>query len=332
MSNLENIEVIIQHSKTKNKKPIALNITQVVNSISVTTYLELKPGKLELSLKPLDSLEWVALGALITIKVDDEKLFFGYVFKYDVDQDRNCTITAYDQIRYLACKDTLVTKNATASDIFKQICDAYGIKYKIVAKSPHILAKRINDNKAYADMIAYALDKTLIDTNLWYFIRDNWGTVEFLDLYDERTNLALGDASLVSKYSYSESIDDETYNQVKLVRENKETKKREIYIQKDSTTINDWGTLQFFETVQDSMNDAQIKQRAATLLEYYNKPKKTFKIGTCLGDFRIKAGRSFVLLIEGIKTVAPYNQYVICSSCTHKITNGVHLMELEVLI
>ena len=60
-------------------------------------------------------------------------------------------------------------------------------------------------------MIAYALDKTLIDTNLWYFIRDNWGTVEFLDLYDERTNLALGDASLVSKYSYSESIDDETY-------------------------------------------------------------------------------------------------------------------------
>lgn len=75
MSNLENIEVIIQHSKTKNKKPIALNITQVVNSISVTTYLELKPGKLELFLKPLDSLEWVALGALITIKVDDEKLF-----------------------------------------------------------------------------------------------------------------------------------------------------------------------------------------------------------------------------------------------------------------
>ena len=43
MSNLENIEVIIQHSKTKNKKPIALNITQVVNSISVTTYLELEP-------------------------------------------------------------------------------------------------------------------------------------------------------------------------------------------------------------------------------------------------------------------------------------------------
>ena len=329
---MDKTEIIIQHSKTKNKKPIALNITQVVNSISVTTYLDIKPGKLVLELKPLDSLEWVALGALITVKVDNEKLFFGYVFKFDVDQNRNCTITAYDQMRYLACKDTLVTKNATASDIFKQICDGYGIKHKLVAKSPHILAKRINDNKAYADMIAYALDKTLIDTNLWYFIRDNWGTLEFLDIYDERTDLALGDRSLLSEFSYTESIDDETYNQIKLVRENQDTQKREIYIQKDSTTINDWGMLQFFETVQDSMNDAQIRQRADTLLQYYNKPKRTLKFNKCIGNFKIKAGRSFVILVEDLKTVAPYNQYVICSSCTHKITNGVHLMELEVLI
>uniref|UniRef100_UPI002639914E XkdQ/YqbQ family protein n=1 Tax=uncultured Helicobacter sp. TaxID=175537 RepID=UPI002639914E len=270
---MENIEVIIQHSETKNGKPISLNLTQVVNSIAVTTYLEIKPGKLELELKPLDSLEWVALGALITVKVDNEKLFFGYVFKFEVNQDRSCTITAYDQIRYLACKDTLVTKNATASDIFKQVCDSYGIKYKLVAKSPHILARRINDNKPYADMIAYALDKTLIDTNSWYFIRDNWGTVEFLDIYNERTNIAIGDNSLLSQFSYTTSIDSDTYNQIKLVKENKETKRREIYLQKDSTNINRWGTLQFYEVVQDNMNEAQIKARADTLLKYYNKPK-----------------------------------------------------------
>lgn len=329
---MENIEVIIQHSETKNGKPIALNITQVVNSIAVTTYLELKPGKLELELKPLDSLEWVALGALVTVKVDSEKLFFGYVFKFDVNESRSCTITAYDQMRYLQCKDTLVTKNATASDIFKQICEGYGIKYKLVAKSPHILAKRINDNKAYADMIAYALDKTLIDTNLWYFIRDNWGTLEFLDLYDERTNIAIGDASLLSEFTYSTSIDSDTYNQVKLVKENKDTKKREIYIEKDSTNINRWGTLQYYEVVQENMNDAQIRTRADMLLEYYNKPKRTLKLGKCLGNFKVKAGRSFVLLINDLKTVVPYNQYVICSSCTHKITNDTHIMELEVLI
>jgi hypothetical protein len=329
---MENVEVIIQHSETKNGKPIALNITQVVNSIAVTTYLELKPGKLELELKPLDSLEWVALGALVTVKVGSEKLFFGYVFKFDVNESRSCTITAYDQMRYLQCKDTLVTKNATASDIFKQICEGYGIKYKLVAKSPHILAKRINDNKAYADMIAYAIDKTLIDTNLWYFIRDNWGTLEFLDLYDERTNIAIGDASLLSEFSYSTSIDSDTYNQVKLVKENKDTKKREIYIEKDSTNINRWGTLQYYEVVQENMNDAQIRTRADMLLEYYNKPKRTLKLGKCLGNFKIKAGRSFVLLINDLKTVVPYNQYVICSSCTHKITNDTHVMELEVLI
>lgn len=329
---VEKVEIIIQHSETKNGKPIALNITQVVESIEITTYLEVKPGKLVLSLKPLDNLEWIALGALLTVKVENEKLFLGYVFKFDVGKGGSCSITAYDQMRYLQCKDTLVTKDATASDIFKQICEGYNLKYNIVSKSPHVLTKRINDNKTYADMIAYALDKTLIDTNLWYFIRDNWGTLEFLDLYDERTTLVIGDRSLLADYTYTASIDDETYNQVKLVKENKETKKREIYIQKDSTNINRWGTLQYYEIVQDSMNDAQIRTRADMLLEYYNKPKRTLKLPTCIGDLRIKAGRSFVLVISDLKTVVPYSQYVICSSCVHKITNGTHLMELEVLI
>lgn len=325
---IDKIEVIIQNSETEK----GFNITQVVNSIGVTTYLEIKPGKLELELKPLDSLDWVALGSLITVTVDGEKLFFGYVFKFDINEGRTCNITAYDQIRYMQCKDTLVIKNATASDVFRQVCDNFGLKYKIVTKSPHVLAQRINDNKTYADMIAYALDKTLIDTNLWYFIRDNWGVVEFLDIYDERTNVVIGDASLLSSFSYSTSIDSDTYNQVKLVKENKETRKREIYITKDSTNINKWGTLQFFETVQENMNDAQIRTRADMVLEYYNKPKRILKLDKCIGNFKIKAGRGFVLLVGNLKDAVPYNQYVICSACTHKITNGVHLMELEVLI
>lgn len=325
---MDTIEVIIQNTET-NK---GFNITQVVNSINVTTYLEIKPGKLDIELKPLDSLDWIALGSLITVKVDSEQLFFGYIFKFDVNENRTCNITAYDQIRYLQYKDTLVTKKATASGIFSQVCDSFGLKYKVVAKSPHILAQRINDNKTYADMIAYALDKTLIDTNLWYFIRDNWGTLEFLDLYNERTNVVIGDASLLSSFAYTTSIDTDTYNQIKLAKENKETKKREIYITKDSTTINRWGTLQFFETVQETMNDAQIRTRSAMLLEFYNKPKRTLKLGKCIGNFKIKAGRGFVLLVSNLKDTIPYNQYVICSSCTHSITNGSHFMELEVII
>ena len=329
---MKDIEVVVQHNDTKDNNPIALNITEVVNSMELTTYLELKPGKLELSLKPLDNIEWIVLGALVTVKSNNEKLFFGYVFSYDIDQDKNCKITAYDQIRYLEYKDTLVTKNATASDIFKQICSLLELKYNVVTKSAHILPNRINDNKNYADIISYALDSTLIDTNLWYFIRDNWGVLEFLDLYNERTNIAIGDASLLSEYSYTTSIDSDTYNQVKLIKENTETKKREIYIVKDSTNISRWGTLQYSEVVNDNLNEAQIKARADTLLEYYNKPKRTLKLGKCLGNFKIKAGKSFVLLIDNLKTAVPFNQYVICSSCTHKITHDMHIMELEVLI
>lgn len=329
---MKNAEILIQHAETKNGKTIVMDITDIVGTVKVTTYLELKPSKLDISIKPLDSIELLTEGAFISVKVQGIKLFYGRIFTIDLDHNRHANVTAYGFMRYLQNKDTLVTKKSTASMIFKGICQRCGLKYRVISESEYTLPKRIQDNKTYADIIAYALDKTLIDTGEWFFLRDNWGTIDFLNVSQERTPVYIGDESLLSSFSYKSSIDDETYNQIKLTKENKKTKKRDVYIQKDSINIKRWGLLQYYESVQESMNTAQIKKRLDMLIKYYNKPKRTLKLPKCIGDFRIMAGRSFVLGIDSLKTVVPYNQYVICSSCIHTITNDMHTMELEVYV
>ncbi|WP_194189660.1 XkdQ/YqbQ family protein [Clostridium chrysemydis] len=320
-----NIEMVIQNTNTGK----AYEISDLVSDIEIAQELQDNPGKLSFTLNTQNKKDIVSEGSPVSLKVNNNKVFFGYVFKIGIDQGVELKITAYDQLRYLKYKDTYVFKSMTCNQIFSKICNDYNIKHEIKHTSSYLLPPKIEDNKNLAEMIQYGFDKTLIDTKEWFFMRDDYGVLKHLNVFEERTPLVIGDSSLLNEFSYESSIDDETYNQVKLIKENKETKKREVYIVKDSKNINKWGILQYFDKVDEKMNEAQIKQRADMLLKHYNRPKKTLKL-ECIGDFRVKAGCGVVLLIEDLKDSAPYNKYVIVKSVTHKIENNMHSMSLEV--
>ncbi|GAA0104311.1 hypothetical protein UT300013_09330 [Paraclostridium sordellii] len=320
-----NIEMIVQNTNTGK----AYDISDLISDIELNQEIQDNPGKLTFTLQDVLNEDYMSEGSPISLKINNEKIFFGFIFKLGKSEKKEIKITAYDQLRYLKYKDTYVFKNLTCSQIFSKICMDYNINFKIKHSSNHTLPAKIEDNKNLGDIIQYAFDKTLIDTGEWFFIRDNFGTLEHLNVWEEKTNLAIGDESLLNSYDYESSIDDETYNQVKLIKENKETKKREVYIVKDSQNIKKWGILQYFDKVDEKMNEAQIKERAEMLLKHYNKPKKSLKI-ECLGDFRVKAGCGVVLVIEDLKNDVPFNKYAIVLNVSHKIKNNEHTMSLEV--
>lgn len=320
-----NIEMIVQN--TNDGK--AYDVSELISEIEFSQEMTDNPGKLTFTLKDIFGENYISEGSPVSFKVDNNKIFFGYVFKIGKTEKAEIKITAYDQLRYLKCKDTYVLKGLTCNQIFSKICNDYNIKSSIKFSSNHVLPSRIEDNKTLAEIIQRAFDQTLIDTGDWFFMRDNFGTLEHLNVWEDRTNLAIGDESLLTGFSYESSIDDDTYNQVKLVKENKENKKREVYIVKDSNNINKWGILQYFDKVNEKMNEAQIKERAEMLLKHYNKPKKSLKL-ECIGDFRVKAGCGVVLVIENLKNDVPFNKYAIVLSVSHKIENSKHMMSLEV--
>lgn len=320
-----NIEMIVQNTDTRK----AYNVSNLVKSIAYENQLELSAGKLTFTL--IEDQDYLNEGSPVSLKVEGNKIFWGYVFKYSKNEKRETEVTAYDQIRYLKYKDTYITSGKTCDQIFEMICRDYQIKSKVVTPSLYVLPKRVDDNKTLADIIQYALDRTMVDTGDWFFLRDEYGELQHLNIYEERTNLVIGDNSLMTGFTYESSIDDDTYNQVKLLKENKETKKREIYIVKDSSTIDKWGALQYFETVDEKLNSAQIEAMADRYLESYNKPRKKLKI-PCIGDWRIKPGKGVVLMISDLKSNVPYNAYVFVNKVTHNLKNHSHTMDLELMV
>lgn len=321
------IDVLAQNNETGE----IYDISEMVESVSWDTYLEGQPGKLTFNYND-DGVAKIYEGSPISLKVDDIGIFFGYVFLRGGNEGGKIAITAYDQTRYLKNKDTYVLSGLTASAIFLRVAQDFKLKVNVLDSPTYIVPERVNDNKTLYDIIQYGVDQTLINTGEWYFLRDNFGVIEFLNLNRLKTLHVIGDASLLAGFDFTSSIDTDSFNQVKLVKENKVTVKREVYIVKDSVNLAKWGMLQYFETLPETTNDAQMRERAERLLKLKNRKTKTLKL-TCLGILGISAGSGVVLSIDSLKDEGvTHEQYFIITNCSHIFQNEMHAMQLEMMV
>jgi hypothetical protein len=298
-------------------------ISELVKSISWNDRLNDGCSKLEFSYKD-DDLR-LANGNVVRFINDDAK-FYGYVFKHGHNKKKEITITAYDQLRYAKAKDTIVCKNDTATTLGNKMCNYFGLQKGTLTDTKYILPVSIHDDKTWLDIMYQAISDTLTNKGKWYALRDEYGAVAIRDLENLKLDLVLGDESLCYDYEYSKSIDDNFYNQIKLVSDNEATGKREVYITKDSKSISQYGLLQYFEVLDKNGNPSQAKSKADMLLKLYNREAETLTLN-CLGDTRVRAGSSFYGSIEDIEL----NKRLIVRSVTHEFL-PVHTMQIEVAI
>lgn len=318
------IEILCQDSVTGK----GYDLSDVFENLTISTQMESQPGKLIVNY--INQSEVVINnGSSISVKVDGKGVFLGYVFKLKPYSNNEVQLTAYDQLRYLQNKDTYNLGSMTCDKIFEKICQDCQLKYKVTNRSSYNVPAKIFDNESYYSIIQYGLDQALINEGYRYIVRDNFGTLEHVELSSIASNLFIGDDSLLTDYEYEISIDDQTYNQIKLVREDSQTNTRKVYIVKDSNTINRWGVLQYFEKVNENMNSAQIQAQAENLLKVKNTETKTLKL-TCIGDLRVREGVAVVIGIKALeKYGVKYNSYYFVNACDHKFENGNHTMTLD---
>lgn len=303
------------------------DISSVISNLEITTKIQDDPGKATFDLILCNEISFQE-GATVSIQIDGYKIFKGFVFsKKRTEESEVVSITCYDQLRYLKNKDSYVFENMTSDQIFSKICRDFVLKYRVVDKSSYICAPRSNDATALYDIIKNALDDTLINSRNWYIIRDNYGVLEHINIYSLQAGIMLGDRSGVTGYTYETSIDKDTYNQIKLYRDNEKSGKREIFIVNDTinggNTIKAWGILQLYEKVDENLNLSQIEHKALNMLKYYNSTRKSLKI-EALGVPSICAGSIFKCSIEELSL----NRYLLVTQCSHKVSNGVHTMSL----
>lgn len=196
-------------------------------------------------------------------------------------------------------KETYVFNGKRADQVLTQIAADFGLKCGSLENTGYAIPSMIEDGQTLFDIVLKALDHTLINTGKMFVLWDDFGSLRITDVEKSKLDLYVGDASLATGYSYETEIDSETYNKIKLVRDNKETGKRDVYIFQDSNNMKFWGVLQNYESVDEEMNEAQIKERGGQMLELYNRPKKTFEVKALL-DLSVRAGRALYIGIEKV--------------------------------
>jgi len=299
-------------------------ISELVKSIAYTDKLNDGCSKLEFSYID-DNLD-IQNGSVVRFKFNGANIFYGYVFKHGQNKTKEITVTAYDQLRYCKAKDTIVVKNDTIDSLVRKMCNYFGLKAGNLTNTGYKLPVSVQDDKTWLDIIYNAIDDTLTNTGRWYCLRDEFGSIAIRELQELQLDLVLGDESFAYDYEYEKSIDDNFYNQIKIVSDNETTGKRDVYITKDSGSIAKYGLLQYFEVLDKNYNPAQAKAKADALLQLYNREVETLELG-CLGDIRVRAGTSFYGQIEDIQL----NRRLIVREVTHEFVH-VHIMNVSVML
>jgi hypothetical protein len=304
------------------------DISELASTIQVTKNIEGNAGELTVLLqKDPRNLLQISNGSIVSFIADGIGIFFGYVFTIGTDAKETYKLTAYDQMRYLKNEEVYVTQNLTASQIFEKICYDNQLRYQIKVPSNYIPSAFLHDKKTLYEIINRGIKLANIYEQKQYYITDEFGTLTWSELGSEKTNLILGDGSLLTNYQYERSIDKDSFNQVKIYRENQESGKRDIWIAKDSNNVRRWGKLQYIEKADDNDTEAMIQDTIQKLLKVKNRETQTLKLNA-LGVNELQAGKGFKFILNRENI----NQDMWIISSTHNYNKNTHTMELEVYI
>ena len=286
------------------------------------------PGRLTFKVLADDILNF-SEGSAVQLRVDGAKVFFGFVFTQKRDKENRISVTAYDQLRYLKNKDTYVYENQTASELIKMIAADFALNAGEIADTGYAIADRSEMDTSLFDIIQNALDITLVNTRQMYVLYDDFGSLtvkNIADMYvkNENGTYLMIDEGTGENFEYTSSIDNSTYNKIKLYKEDAESGKRQIYgIIQDSANINKWGVLQYCDTVSEGENG---EAKAEALLSLYDKKTRNLRITNAFGDLRVRAGSMLVVNLDlGDKKV---ENFMLVEKVKHTFKNGEHFMDL----
>lgn len=304
------------------------DLSEVCTELSWTDPMNDGAGYLEFSYLYDSHMGIAERGAAVRLTGDDQKdgLFFGTVFKASMDQNKVVKIKAYDKLRYCRHKDTIVVEGDTLNTLVVRMCNVFSFPVGVNTATGFVLPAAVHTDKTWLDILYTGISDTLMGTEQYYCLRDEYGSICLRDLADLQLPLVLGDGSLANSYSYSSSIDDDFYNQIKLVSANETTGKADVYLTRDSASIERYGLLQYYEVMDQNADRAKAKDKAEKLLQLYNREVETLSF-SCIGDLSVRAGCSIYGSIEDIGLM----RRLIVRKVQHRFL-PVHTMEVEVMV
>lgn len=264
----------------------------------------------------------VTEGNAVRFKYKNNNIFYGFIFTKKRDKEPVVSVTAYDQLRYFKNKDTYVYKNKTADEVIRMLASDFLLNIGILEQTGYKIATRSESNKTLFDVSQMAIDLTMQNTNQMFVLYDDFGKICLKNIERMKLGLII-DEETGENFDYSSSIDNDTYNQIKLTYDNKDTGKREVYIAKDTSHINEWGVLQYYDKIDEKVNG---KAKVDALLKLYNQKTRKLQIKNAIGDIRVRGG-SLVIIKMNLGDIKLQN-FMLVEKAKHIFKNNEHWMDL----
>ena len=301
-------------------------VSKSTQEITWTTDRTGGPGTLKFSVVKAGDLSFTE-GDIVRLSVDGELQFYGWVFTKVKNRWGEISVTCYDRLRYLKANASYNFVDQTAGDILRQIAADLKIDVGEIEDTGYRIPSLRQTDQSCLDIMATAIEKTLLGTGRIYVLFDDGNGLALKA--PEKSNIMIGEKSLLLDYDYKTDIDTRTYNSVKLSRPNKETGRADVFVAQDTYTQGQWGLLQLYQSVDEGLNDAQVKARAEATLTAYDRRMKSLRVHS-LGVPGLRAGQLLLMKVAGLGDI-DLDQYVLLEQVTHTWTNDVHEMDFDTI-
>ena len=290
-----------------------LRLQRAANAAAVLDFVVVKNGM-------LNFLE----GAPVRLRLDGQTVFVGRVFSKRRRQPELIQVRSYDQLRYLQNRDCCMLRDFTPGDLLRRICSENNMQLGKVADCGLRLGAHSFDNRRYLDMLAEVLAEVWQAKGRRYFVYDDCGAVCLQSCWDMRVNILLA-ADCIGGYEYATSIDEKTYNRVKVIYEDKRKGLRKEFVAEDGGKIADWGVLQLVSKNADAKQ--QTYSRARELLQLYRQRRESLLVLQAPGNIMVRGGSMVgVRLNLGEQLV---DCWALVKRAEHLIEQGNCLMNLS---
>jgi hypothetical protein len=303
------------------------DISEIAGSVKHETSRNDGPGKLTFEYPVWNGTRYPN-GCTVSFQYGKDNIFYGWLFSTKQDNKKYSCI-CYDQLRYFKGSNSLLRPAGTTLSAWVNTValDCGGrIRLGTIESTGYKLGKYLFDSKTRLDMIYQSIEDNLIGNGYWYVLRDEFGALCLRDVYNLRLPIIIGTASLGKDFSYEKSIDDDTFNYVKVAKDDSSKGVRNVYISQDSASISKWGKLMIYDKVSANLNDSQLASRANRLLSVKNRETETLSV-ECMGDDRIFAGNSVRVMIGD----AGLDMWAVVDHCTHEFKKDSHSMKLDLI-
>ena len=135
----------------------------------------------------------------------------------------------------------------------------------------------------------------------------------------------------ISDYEYKTDISKDTYNAVQLYHAGRKETERKAYKAEQADKVKEWGRLQYYKRVAYTLNQAQLKEMAESILKEKCRVVKKLTIENINGDVLLYAGNSIWLEIPDLAEISLTGRALI-ESCTHIFEDGEHRMQMDIRI